>query len=95
MTEARSARLDLLSQQEPSLVEKWNDGVLSAKTLGADWNLTRRSFSAMHHYKSSSSPEHSVALCTGVAFAAITATKIRLLLTPSISIIYIIASMLF
>ncbi|MBR5119049.1 MAG: hypothetical protein IK100_10445 [Muribaculaceae bacterium] len=70
-------------------------GVLSAKTLVADWNLTRRSFSAMHHYKSSSSPEHSVALCTGVAFAAITATKIRLLLTPSISIIYIIASMLF
>ena len=70
-------------------------GVLSAKTLVADWNLTRKSFLAMHHYKSSSSPEHTVALCTGFAFAAITATKIRLLLTPSISLIYIIASMLF
>ena len=37
MTEARSAQLDLLSQQEPSLVEKWNDGVLYLIRKGRDF----------------------------------------------------------
>ncbi|MBR5638277.1 MAG: hypothetical protein IKW83_00795 [Muribaculaceae bacterium] len=37
MTEARSAQLDQLSQQDPANVEKWNDGVLYLIRKGRDF----------------------------------------------------------
>ena len=67
-------------------------GVMSLKTLKADWNLTKRSFVAVHNYKNIYSPEHSAALCTTIAFSSITLTKISICLSPLFPSYYFITN---
>ena len=69
-------------------------GVMSFKTTHADWNLTKRSFVAMHHCKNVYSPEHTAALCTTIAFGSITLTKVSICISP-LGLLYISISNIF